>query len=109
MGKKASSKAAAGKTSAAAPKASTAAGKAVAEESSGHQTGDWAKSLIAEKDINELKSQGLLNGMEYKLPGDEEILDPPAGWRVIFLSFLFRGLSLPAHEFLRGIDRKSVV
>ena len=41
--------------------------------------------------------------MEYQLPGDEEIPNPPEGWRVMFLSFLFRGLSLPAHEFLRGL------
>ena len=103
MGKKASTKATTAKASAAAPKAGTAAGKAVAEESSGHQTGDWVKSLIAEKDINELKSQGLLDGMEYKMPGNEEIPNPLEGWRVMFLSFLFRGLSLPAHEFLRGL------
>ena len=41
--------------------------------------------------------------MEYRLPGDEEIPDPPEGWRVIFLSFLFRDLSLPSHEFLHGL------
>ena len=103
MGKKASSKVAATKTSTAAPKISAAAGKAPAEEESSFQTGDWAKSLINDKDINELKSQGLLNGMEYQMPGDEGIPNPPEGWRVMFLSFLFRGLSLPAHEFLRGL------
>ena len=103
MGKKTSSKTTAAKASAAAPKISTAAGKAPTEEGSSHQTGDWAKSLIAEKDINELKSQGLLDGMEYQMPGDEEIPNPPEGWRVMFLSFLFRGLSLPAHEFLCGL------
>ena len=90
MGKKNSGKPAATKASTTAAKASTAAaGKAVAEEGSGHQTGDWAKSLILEADIKELRNQGLLNGMEYKLPGDEEIPDPPTGWRVMFLSFLF--------------------
>ena len=51
MGKKAPSKTTAAKAGAGAPKISTAAGKAPAEEGSGHQTGDWAKSLIAEKDI----------------------------------------------------------
>ena len=66
MGKKAATKVATSKTGA-------AAGKAPAEEGSGHQTGDWAKSLIAERDINELKSQGLLDGMEFQMPGDEEI------------------------------------
>ena len=103
MGKKNSSKPAATKCDAATAKASTVAGKAVAGETSGHQTGDWKRSEITETEINELKGQGLLNGMEYKLPGDEEIPNPPTGWRVIFLSFLLRGLSLPAHEFLRGL------
>ena len=91
------------KAGAAASKATAAAGKALAGEKSSFQTGDWAKSLINDKDINELKSQGLLDGMEYQLPGDDEIPNPPEGWRVMFLSFLFRGLSLPAHEFLRGL------
>ena len=91
MGKKAATKSTAAKTITAASKAST-------EESSGHQTGDWARSLVAERDIAELKSQGLLHGMEYQLPGDEEIPNPPEGWRVMFLAFFFRDLSL---------DRKS--
>ena len=103
MGKKASSKAAATKIGTAAPKISAAAGKSPAEEESSFQTGDWAKSLITDKDINELKSQGLLDGMEFQMLGDEGIPNPPEGWRVMFLSFLFRGLSLPAHEFLRGL------
>ena len=103
MGKKAGSKIAVTKTGAAASKASAAAGKAPAEEESSFQTGDWAKSLMSDKDITELNSQGLLDGMEYQLPGDEEIPNPPEGWRVMFLSFLFRGLSLPAHEFLCGL------
>jgi hypothetical protein len=28
---------------------------------------------------------------------------PLVGYRVMFLTFLFRGLSLPVHEFLRGL------
>ena len=103
MGKKAPSKTAVAKAGTAAPKTSVAAVKAPAEEESSFQTGDWAKSLVSDKDINELNGQGLLDGMEYQLPGDEEIPNPPEGWRVMFLSFLFRGLSLPAHEFLRGL------
>ena len=38
-----------------------------------------------------------------RFPGDEMIPCPGDGWRVIFLDFLVRGLSLPAHEFLRGL------
>jgi hypothetical protein len=36
-------------------------------------------------------------------PGDERIPSPPKGYRVMFLAFLLRGLSLPAHEFLCGL------
>ena len=64
MGKKAAAK-------------TTAASKAPMEEGSGHQTGDWARSLVAERDIIELKSQGLLHGMEYQMLGDEETPNPP--------------------------------
>ena len=56
MGKKAGSKTAVTKTGAAASKASAAAGKAPAEEESSFQTGDWAKSLMSDKDITELNS-----------------------------------------------------
>jgi hypothetical protein len=41
--------------------------------------------------------------MEIVFPRDEAIPSPPAGFQVMFLAFLFRGLSLPAHEFLRGL------
>jgi hypothetical protein len=36
-------------------------------------------------------------------PGDERIPKPPSGYRVMLLAFLLRGLSLPTHEFLRGL------
>jgi hypothetical protein len=36
-------------------------------------------------------------------PGDEAIPAPPAGYWVMFLAFLLRGLSLPAHKFLCGL------
>jgi hypothetical protein len=36
-------------------------------------------------------------------PRDKDVPSPPAGYRVMFLAFLLRGLSLPAHEFLRGL------
>jgi hypothetical protein len=41
--------------------------------------------------------------MEYALPSGEVIPRPADGFRVMFLFFLYRGLSLPAHEFLRGL------
>jgi hypothetical protein len=36
-------------------------------------------------------------------PGDEAVPSLPAGYRVMFLAFLIRGLSRPAHKFLRGL------
>jgi hypothetical protein len=35
--------------------------------------------------------------------GTKTIPQPQPGYRVMFLAFLFRGLSLPAHEFLHGL------
>ena len=35
------------------------------------------------------------------MPGADERPSPPPGFTVMFLAYLFRGLSLPAHEFLR--------
>ena len=93
--------AAAGK--AATTRANVAAGKAAVEESSSKKTGDWRRSTFSQADADELAAKGLLAGMQYRIPGDEEIPNPPDGWRVIYLSFLLRGLSLPAHEFLRGL------
>jgi hypothetical protein len=36
-------------------------------------------------------------------PSTERIPKPLSGYRVMFLAFLLRGLSFPAHEFLRGL------
>jgi hypothetical protein len=36
-------------------------------------------------------------------PSTERIPKSPSGFRVMFLAFLLRGLSFPAHEFLRGL------
>jgi hypothetical protein len=41
--------------------------------------------------------------MEIVFPSNEHIPAPPPGFRVMFLSFLLRGFSLPAHKFLRGL------
>jgi hypothetical protein len=38
-----------------------------------------------------------------KFPSTERIPKPLSGYRVMFLAFLLRGFSLPAHEFLRGL------
>ena len=35
------------------------------------------------------------------MPGSDTRPNPPPGFTVMFLAYLLRGLSLPAHEFLR--------
>jgi hypothetical protein len=40
---------------------------------------------------------------EIIFPRDKAVPALPAGYRVMFLAYLLRGLSLPAHEFLRGL------
>ena len=60
-------------------RANVAAGKAAVEENSSKRTGDWRRSTFDQADADELTAKGLLAGMEYQIPGDEEIPDPPAG------------------------------
>jgi hypothetical protein len=45
----------------------------------------------------------LTNDEAMQILGDEVTPDPPEGFRVIFTDFLVRGLSVPVHEFLRGL------
>jgi hypothetical protein len=64
----------------------------------------WAPSAIAQKEVEKAKTDGLISGNDsIKFPSTERIPQPPSGYRVMFLAFLFRGLSLPAHEFLHGL------
>jgi hypothetical protein len=50
-----------------------------------------------------LKNLGLFKNEDMRMPGDESTPHPPQGFRVIFTDFLVRGLSVPIHEFLRGL------
>jgi hypothetical protein len=64
----------------------------------------WERSRFTSQDHRKLKKVGLLmNNEAIKFPGDEAIPNPPEGYRVIFADFLIRGLSVPIHEFLRGL------
>jgi hypothetical protein len=61
-------------------------------------------SEFKESDLTKAQRKGFLVGGEQVIfPITERIPKPPSGYRVMFLSFLLRGLSLPAHEFLRGL------
>jgi hypothetical protein len=58
------------------------------------------KTLVMKK----AKAAGFLpDSMEYAFPGDEVIPRPVEGFRVMFITLLYGGLSLPAHEFLCGL------
>jgi hypothetical protein len=63
----------------------------------------WVPSTFEESDPKKAKKDGFLpKAAPIIFLSDERIPLPPEGYRVMFLSFLLRGLSLPTHEFLRG-------
>jgi hypothetical protein len=64
----------------------------------------WVPSSFEESGLKKAKKEGLLPELALIIfPSAEWIPKPPSGYRVMFLAFLLRGLSLPAHEFLRGL------
>jgi hypothetical protein len=64
----------------------------------------WVPSAIVKKEVEKARTDGLISSSDsIKFPSTERIPQPPSGYRVMFLAFLFRGLFLPAHEFLRGL------
>jgi hypothetical protein len=68
------------------------------------QTLGWIPSSFDATDLKKAKKDGFLSeSAEIIFPSDEVVPALPAGYRVMFLTFLFRGLSLPAHKFLRGL------
>jgi hypothetical protein len=68
------------------------------------QTLGWIPLSFDETDLKKAKKEGFLSeSAEIIFPRDEVVPAPPTGYRVMFLAFLFRSLSLPAHEFLRGL------
>ncbi|KAK1573732.1 hypothetical protein QYE76_027171 [Lolium multiflorum] len=66
---------------------------------------DWSASAISNRDINKLRALGFISASEedIRLPGPVTRPKPPKGFTIMFAAFLFRGLSLPAHEFLRSL------
>jgi hypothetical protein len=76
----------------------------MAKKGTKKQTMGWIPSSFDERDLKKAKKEGfLLESMEIIFPRHEAIPTPSAGYRVMFLAFLLCGLSLPAHEFLRGL------
>jgi hypothetical protein len=94
-------------------RSSTAAGTAAGAAVKKAKTADadpptvenWFQTKVQGKDLQSAEKFGILkNDLAETLAASPEIIPrPPAGFRVIFLAFLLRGLSLPPHPFLRGL------
>jgi hypothetical protein len=64
----------------------------------------WVPSTLTQKELDKAKADGLVSNKDsIVFPTTERIPKPSSGFQVMFLAFLLRGLSLPAHEFLRGL------
>ena len=66
----------------------------------------WVKSSMTEKKVRALVKERVLPPkelIEWRPAADEVIPTPNTGEVVVFASFFERGLSLPAHPFLRGL------
>jgi hypothetical protein len=64
----------------------------------------WVPSKFKQTDLTKAQKEGLIaEGDQVVFPSTERIPKPPSGYRVMFLAFLLRGLSFPAHEFLCGL------
>ncbi|KAK1610983.1 hypothetical protein QYE76_034656 [Lolium multiflorum] len=66
---------------------------------------DWSASAISNRDVNKLRALGFISASDdnIHLPGAVSRPRPPKGFTVMFVAFLFHGLSLPSHEFLRSL------
>ena len=101
MGKKKMATSSGATASAAGSRAPTASRKAGAAAK--NLQCDWTASSITKRDEKKLRTLGLISANETDVifPGSDSRPKPPAGFTVMFSAFLHRGLSLPAHEFLR--------
>jgi hypothetical protein len=65
---------------------------------------NWVPSSFDDADLKKAEKEGFLPAAAPIIfPGDKSVPKPPEGYRVMFLAFLLRGLSLPAHKFLHGL------
>jgi hypothetical protein len=66
---------------------------------------DWPASTMTKRDEKKSRSLVLISTDEGNviLPGLASRPNPPASFTLMFMSFLYRGLSLSAHEFLRRL------
>ncbi|KAI4991992.1 hypothetical protein ZWY2020_040378 [Hordeum vulgare] len=75
--------------------------------------GDFLPSSVKEDDLLELVEHGMIVNKSWRLPEGKTEPAPKEGERVLLLSHVFRGFSLPPHPFFRGImtyfGRSSIV
>jgi hypothetical protein len=85
--------------------AGAAAKKAKTADTDTSVVGNWVQTKIRDKELSHAEKMGLLkNDPAESLPTGPEIVPrPPPGFRVIFLAFMLRGISLPPHPFLHGL------
>jgi hypothetical protein len=61
----------------------------------------WSAFTINKGDLKKAKAAGFLSdSMECAIPDGEVVPHPAEGFQVMFLSFLYHGHSLHAHEIL---------
>jgi hypothetical protein len=74
------------------------------KKKSGNVVTSWVPSKFEESDLTKARREGfLVGGEQIVFPSTECTPKPPSAYRVMFLAFLLRGLSLPAHKFLHGL------
>jgi hypothetical protein len=82
-----------------------AAKKAKTTDADTPAIGNWVQTKVQEKELSSAKKIGILKNDPAKTlaAGPKIIPRPPAGFRVLFLAYLLRGLSLPPYPFLCGL------
>jgi hypothetical protein len=85
--------------------AGAAAKKAKTADADTSVVGNWVQTKVGDKELSHAKKMALLkNDLAESLAAGPEIVPrPPPGFRVIFIAFMLRGLSLPPHPFLREL------
>ena len=64
--------------------------------------GDWIRSTITQKDLDDLANEGLIEHGAARLPGTEWQPQPQEGECVLLATHVDRGFSPPPHLFFRG-------
>jgi hypothetical protein len=76
----------------------------MAKKKSTNAATSWVPSEFEQADLTNARKEGFLIERDQVIfPSSEHIPKPPSSYRVMFLAFLLRGLSFPAHEFLHRL------